>query len=87
MGHVTRRRLWALLERWALLGKEHVEPADTTLILAIALSIVGGCCLTLCAVLIVVCVCRKKAADTERASVAKALANTNKNVDVKINVV
>ena len=29
------------------------EPADTTLILAIALPIVVGCCLTLCVVLIV----------------------------------
>ena len=44
-----------------------------TLILVIALPI-GGCCLTLCVVLIVVCICRKKAAADEASSVAKAIA-------------
>ena len=69
-----------------------------TLILVIALPI-GGCCLTLCVVLIVVCICRQKAAADERSSVEKAMAllqrssvakaiadlKTSKHVDIKVN--
>ena len=45
-----------------------------TLILVIALPIVGCCLLALCVVLIVICMCRKKAAADEASSVAKAIA-------------
>ena len=69
-----------------------------TLILVIALPI-GGCCLTLCVVLIVVCICRQKAAADERSSVEKAMAllqrssvakaiadlKTSKPADVNVN--
>ena len=69
-----------------------------TLILVIALPI-GGCCLTLCVVLIVVCICRQKAAADERSSVEKAMAllqrssvakaiadlKTSKHVDINLN--
>jgi hypothetical protein len=68
-----------------------------TLILVIALPI-GGCCLTLCVVLIVVCICRQKAAADERSSVEKAMAllqrssvakaiadlKTSKHVDIQV---